>query len=148
MEEPTAKDIMRTKFKSLKKSDSLKDAIDIFTKEADMVFPVLDNKGHLMGEVNQREILKLALPKEYLKEEEIMGPSGIRKAMEHYAKKVEDIMDKNNIQVSANTNVSQICKVMMETEVGTVEVIDENGQPQGIVSELDILRYVKDSILK
>jgi CBS domain-containing protein len=113
-----------------------------------MVFPVLDNNSYLIGEVNQREILKLALPKKYLKEEEIMGPSGIRKAMEHYAKKVEDIMDKNNIQISPDTKISQICKVMVETGVGTVEVIGEGEQPKGIVSELDILRYVKDIILK
>jgi len=148
MEELTAKDIMRTKFRSLKKGDSLKDAIDVFTKEADMVFPVLDEDGRLIGEVNQREILKLALSKEYLKEGEIMGPSGIRRAMEHYAKNVGDIMDKNNIQVSSDTKISQICKIMTETEVGTVEVIGEGDQPKGIVSELDILRYVKDSILK
>jgi CBS-domain-containing membrane protein len=143
----TVKQIMRKKFPHLKKTDSLSKAIGIFIKNPDMVFPVLTGK-RIVGEVNQHEMLKLAVPGKYMDEGRILGPQGIRDLLGHKGKKVSDIMVTHDIKVSENTRVIDAARIMLETEVRTLEVIDKDKKPLGFVSELDILKYLKKKLDK
>jgi len=145
--EPVAKEIMRKKFTSLKKADSLDKAIRIFLKEPDMVFPVVDEKGKLVGEIEQHAILKLALPSKYIYEETILGPQGIRQAMDRYATKVEDLMKTHEVKVPEDTKLSEIAKLMLDSDIRTLEVVNRKLNPIGFVSELDIIKYVDKTIL-
>ena len=142
-----AKDIMRKKFVSLKKTDSLNKAIQIFLKEPDMVFPVVDEKGRPVGEIEQHAILKLALPPKYIDEKTILGPQGIREAMDRYATKVEDLMKTHEVKIPLDMKLPEIVKLMLESAVKTLEITDKKGRPVGFVSELDILRYIDKTLL-
>ena len=142
----TVAEIMRKKFVSLKKTDKLTKAIGIFIKNPDMVFPVVDSKGRIIGEVNQHELLKLAVPTKYVGEEHILGPSGIRNLLERSGTKVADVMTTHDIKVFESSKVIDAARIMLDTEVRTLEVINEKKKPIGFVSELDILRYLKKKL--
>jgi len=144
--ETTVRDIMRKRFASLKKTDSLSRAIDIFIKNPDMVFPVIDGRGRIIGEVNQHELLKLAVPAKYVGEEHVLGPEGIKDLIQRTGKTVADIMKTNDIKIKYDTKIVDAAKIMLETEVRTLEVVDDKNRPIGFVSELDILRYLKKKL--
>lgn len=122
------------------------DAIAIFVRHPDMAFPVVDAKGRVIGEVNQHDVLKLALPLSGARSQRVMGPEGIRSAIQPAGKKVVDIMRTNHVKVKANTTIMQAASIMLDTEVRTLEVVDEKGKPLGFISELDILRYLKKKL--
>ncbi len=144
--ETTVKEIMRKRFASLKKTDSLGKAIDVFIKNPDMVFPVVDDKRRIIGEVNQHELLKLAVPADYIGGEHVLGPGGIRAVMQRSGTKVEDLMTKNDLKVREDAKVFDAAKIMLDTDVRTLEVIDMKKKPIGFVSELDILKYLKTKL--
>lgn len=147
--EPTVKDIMRKKFASLEKDESLADAIGVFVRNPDMAFPVLDANGRVIGEVRQSDLLKLALAKRRVtRSQRVLGPKGIKDVVEVTATKVEDIMKPHNVKVVPSTPVGEAAAIMMDTDVKTLEVIDERSMPMGFVSELDILRHLKKRLEK
>jgi len=139
---------MRKRFASLKKTDSLSKAIAVFIKNPDMVFPVVDGRGRIIGEVNQHELLKLAVPAKYVGEGHVLGPGGIKDMMQRTGKTVEDLMTTNDIKVKQDTKVVNAAKIMLETEVRTLEVVDPKDKPVGFVSELDVLKYLKKRLEK
>ena len=139
---------MRKRFASLKKKDSLSKAISLFIKNPDMVFPVVDGRGRIIGEVNQHELLKLAVPAKDVGEGHVLGPGGIKDMMQRTGKTVEDLMTTNDIKVKQDTKVVNAAKIMLETEVRTLEVVDPKDKPVGFVSELDVLKYLKKRLEK
>ncbi len=146
--DPTVADIMRTEFPALKRSDPLSKAIELFISNPDMVFPVIDSKGRIIGEVNQHELLKLAVPAKYVGEGHVLGPGGIRDMMKREGKKVSDLMTTNDIKIKQKTKVVGAARMMLDTEVRTLQVVDDKNRPVGFVSELDILKHLKSRIGK
>jgi CBS domain-containing protein len=146
--EAIVKDIMRKRFASLKKTDSLAKAIGVFVKNPDMVFPVVDGRGKIIGEVNQHELLNLAVSAKYVGGERVLGPEGIKNVMRREGKTVADLMKTNDIKVKPETTVEHAARIMLGTEVRTLQVVDDKNKPLGFVSELDILLYLKDKLKK
>ena len=144
----TVKQIMRKRFAHLKKDDTLSKAIGVFIKNPDMVFPVIDNKGHVIGEVNQHDMLKLAVPARYTDGDHILGPKGIKEILGHEGKTVDDLMTTHDVQVREDTKVIEAAGILLDTEVRTLEIVDKNKKPLGFVSELDILKYLKKKLDK
>ncbi|MBN2517261.1 MAG: CBS domain-containing protein [Candidatus Altiarchaeota archaeon] len=145
--EPTAKDLMRKKFPTLKKTDSLDKAIKIFITKPDIVFPVVDENGKFVGEIIQHELLKMVLPPRYVEEGTILGPRGIMDIMERYATVVGDLMRTHEVKIRADMRVGDIVKLMLDSDVKTLEVVDNKGRPLGFLSDLDILRHIDKTLL-
>jgi len=144
--EPTVADIMRKDFISFKKGDDLGKAIDVFLKTPDSVFPVVDERRRVIGEIGQHDLLRLAIPARYMDEGRILGPEGIREMLEKSGKKVADLMKTHEIKISQDTKIVDAVRIMLNTGTMTLEVVDKNGNPVGFVSELDILKYVKRTL--
>ncbi len=53
--------------------------------------------------------------------------------------KVGDIMTRNYISTSPETNVVQCCKKMVKNKVGSVVVLDKEKRLQGILTEKDVI---------
>lgn len=140
------KEIMRTKVVSLRKSDLLADAIGVFIENPDMAFPVLDEHGEIIGEVNQHDLLKLAVPANYIDGDKIMGPRGIKQVLERSGTTVADIMRENHSTIGGDASVLQAAKTMLDTGDRTLEVIDDEHNPIGFISEIDILGHLKRSL--
>jgi len=144
--EATVADIMRTRFTSFKKADPITKAIGVFVSDPDAVFPVVDDEGRIIGEISQHEALKLALEKRQLSGERILGPLGIRNVMERTGTTVGDFMRTNEVKIRSTRKVSDAAQMMLDTNVLTLEVVDDRMNPVGFISELDILKYVKKKL--
>jgi Mg/Co/Ni transporter MgtE len=144
--EATVADIMRTRFTSFKKTDSIVNAIGVFVRDPDAVFPVVDDKGRIIGEISQHEALKLALEKRQVSGERILGPLGIRNVMERTGTTVGDFMKTNEVKVRMTKKVSDAAQIMLDTNVLTLEVVDDKMRPVGFISELDILKFMKKKL--
>lgn len=144
--ETTVADVMRKKFISFKKTDSLVKALDVAIHSPESAFPVVDDNGKIMGEIEQHELLKLAVPARFVSGEHVLGPEGIRDLMERSGKTVADFMKTHEIKVKKTTSVLDAARIMLDTEVRTLEVVDERGCPVGFVSEIDILTYLKKKL--
>lgn len=142
------KNIMRKEFASLKKSDPLIAAIELFIKNPDMVFPVVDGRGRMIASVNQHDILKLAIPHDFVGGERVLGPGGIKEVLGHSAKTVGELMTGNSIRVRQDTTVAGAAKIMLDTEAKTLQVVDEKDRPVGFVSEIDILKFLRKELKK
>jgi len=136
------KNIMSKKLVFLKKNDSIKKAIELFLKVPDSAIPVVDKKKRCIGEVRQRDLLRLVInPEDIEGEEEILGPSKIKELMEKYAKKVSDLMKTHEVKTNPDEGVAIVAKMMLEEDIYTLPVI-ENKKLVGIISESDILKHL------
>jgi len=146
MDEIEVKKIIRKRGAKLKKTDSLKKAVKIFLKEPDMVFPVVDEKGKFIGEIDQREMVRLALPQRTARDTNVLGPKGIKAAMSRFAETVGDLMTPHQNKISGETKVDEVAKVMVESGVKALQVVDKGGKTIGFVTEIDILKHL-DKVL-
>jgi CBS domain-containing protein len=55
-------------------------------------------------------------------------------------KTVGDLMHKGIIACRPDTPVTEVIRIVLDTDVHAMVVMDEQGQPQGIISDLDIIR--------
>jgi len=136
-----AKDIMRKRFKTIGKNESIGKALSIFMKDSDYVLPVFD-KGKHVGELRSRDMLRLALDPKKQSQEQVLGPLGLKKAMEIYAKKVSDLMVEHEFTIGADENVEDIADLMIKEDVRAIPVINKKEGVIGIVSELEMLKYL------
>jgi CBS domain-containing protein len=133
--------IMRTDLKCLDKEATLKKAIDIFIKEPDGVIPILEN-GRFVGEIYQRDMLKLAVDPSIFVGERVLGPAGVKQIMEPYARKVRDLMMDHEFTISPDEEVKSAAEIMLRENVRSLPV-EKDGRLVGFVSELEILRHLR-----
>ncbi len=56
--------------------------------------------------------------------------------------RIEEIMTRNPVTVSAETTISEAARIMMEKKIGGLPVVDDTGRLAGIITESDIFRLV------
>ena len=57
---------------------------------------------------------------------------------------VKDVMTRGVVTVPFGSNAVEIAKVMADQDVSTVVAIEDGGETFGIISDIDILRQMKD----
>ena len=55
---------------------------------------------------------------------------------------IGDIMNKNVVSVKGNDTIESVVKTMYDKEVGSVIVVNESGEPKGIITERDVIRVI------
>jgi CBS domain-containing protein len=61
---------------------------------------------------------------------------------------VRDLMIKDVIKVSPETSLKELLKLLFERRIGGVPVVDERNRLMGMISDGDILRFVKPISIK
>ena len=143
----TVAGIMRKKFPALKKTDKLSTMLALAVSTPEMVYPVLDESGKVIGQVNQHDMLNLAVPAKGLKYK-ILGPQGIRGILQNSAETVSDMMKSYNVEVRPDMMIRDAARLMLKTGARAFRVVDEKGRQVGYVSELDILGYMQRKLEK
>ena len=131
------RDIMR-EVKSIRPSTKIKKLISTFEKEEVDVLAVIDDKGKFLGDIHERDLLKLLVSKDDISWEEVTGPFGRIMDMAYFAETAKDLMHRHDITVGPEEKVSQVVKLMFRSNVDVVAVV-EYGKVVGMVTELDIL---------
>lgn len=103
--------------------------------------PIIDD-GQLAGIVSDRDLRTYAVPKLSAFDDEAAADAA--KALET---PISEVMSGDVLSVEAETEVSEVIDLMLEQKVGAIPVIDRNSLGLiGIVSYVDILRAVQDSV--
>lgn len=64
-----------------------------------------------------------------------------KKSTKAYPSTVGEIMRKNPLTIKENADAAQAAKIMLERRIGSL-IIEENGEPKGIISKSDVVNYM------
>ncbi len=99
-------------------------------------FPVIDGDGRLVGIVSDRDI-RDAMPSKFL-------PGGANAAGGEglLSLTVRDIMTDDPVTVSVTTAMDVVADKLSKLKVGGLPVVEENGFLVGIITEVDVFRFL------
>lgn len=126
-----AKEIMvpRTEIVALDKNDSIADILEIMKKEKYTRYPVMDDdKDHIVGMVNIKEILTDC----------IQNPQAVEKKLDGYIRPI--------IQVIESIPIHDLLVKMQRERVHMAILVDEYGGTAGLVTVEDILEEIVGEI--
>ncbi|MDI6757694.1 MAG: CBS domain-containing protein [Endomicrobiia bacterium] len=121
-----AKDIMSTTITTIHPDETIYDAVNLLYNKKISGLPVVDSDGKLVGIITENDVLNLVF-------------SGSARST-----KVSDIMTKNVVTFSPDTDVDKISLTISEKKYRRVIITDENNKVVGIVSRHDIIRIILD----
>ncbi|RMF06079.1 CBS domain-containing protein [Candidatus Woesearchaeota archaeon] len=122
---------------TVKKSDSIPRLLSLFEKHKVSDFPVVDDEGNLVGDVDLRDILPFALDPEDVSEHEIVGVLGTE-LHDIFGNKVEDIMKFHEETVSPDDKLKDVALLMWKGDIRCVAVV-KNNKVVGVISQRDII---------
>lgn len=103
--------------------------------------PVLDDNQRLVGMVTYRDLLSFAHPK---RTEE--GWVFDRSEMNQFI--LKHIMTKEPVTLKPSDTVARAVEIMATEKYGCIPVVDDNKQLCGIVTQIDILKWLGKKISK
>ncbi|WP_457572519.1 CBS and ACT domain-containing protein [Desulfovulcanus sp.] len=115
---------------------SVIDAAEIMFKNNIRQVPVIDAQGNLVGIVSDRDI-RDALPSKYLPGDLPSEDTGGLIFL-----KVKDIMTIDPIVTYPDETVENVAYILQKNKIGGLPVIDENNNLVGIITEVDVFRYL------
>jgi len=111
---------------------SLSDAWKLMNDEHISRLPVVDKRGHMVGIVSLKQILRY-MPSEAT----TLDVFEIKGAMESI--KIERIMTRNVITVTASTPIEEAARIMVDNEIGGIPVVAGDSLV-GIITETDLFK--------
>ena len=133
----TAKDTMR-EVSIIKPETSIKVVAKILQGEEEIVF-VMNQKGTLLGEIAEYDLVKLLVPSEKIVTE--IGLLGTYDKS-YFGKKAEDVMRKQIMIVTPSTPIEKIAYLINKNSLIAVGVA-KGSKIIGVVHARDLMRYVK-----
>ena len=109
------------------------EAFELMKNEGVQRLPVLDNDGHLVGIISEKNITSAAADREVSIVEFALLLSKI---------KVGDVMTKEVITVSVDDPVELAARKMSDNDISILPVVDNNGKLVGVVSRSDLFRLL------
>jgi len=150
-----ARDIMHPDVVTVTDTMDLREAAKIFVEERISGAPVIDELGSLVGVLSQSDLVEyeLATERELTVEapfyrqpyDDALHPSRGFQLEELSADTVKDVMTPYLITVTEDTAIREVAARMAECGVHRVIVVDEDQQIRGIVTSLDVLRWVAEA---
>lgn len=115
---------------------SVVDAAEVMRKQNIRQFPVIDNDGALAGIVSDRDI-RDAMPSKFLAGDAAGGQGGGLLSL-----KAEDIMTLDPLSVTPTTPMDMVADMLARNKIGALPVVDDEDKLVGIISEVDVFRFV------
>ena len=60
------------------------------------------------------------------------------------AVQVSEAMSRDVVSVAADTSIREVARLMIRHKIGCIPVVQDDGEPVGLVTEVDLLRAVYD----
>ena len=150
----TAKDVMKTNFKTLSPDSPISEALDIFkTSKVDgkTIFGIMvtDKKGAVVGMMSMYDILLFLLPK-HVKIWGNISDIEIEGIIDRTAGKLKDllvgdIMTPKVLSVTPDTHLMMVLDVMIKKHVRRLPVVS-NGVPMGMVYISDLFNHLIERV--
>ncbi|NJF25719.1 HPP family protein [Thermococcus sp. Bubb.Bath] len=131
--------VMDTEFLTLHPSDPLSKLVQKLRGEESSAV-VVDEEGTLLGFVTMKDILHFfEPPKRY----SVVGVNLLKKYSINRASRVEDIMVRNPVAISIDSNLGRAIRIMLETGKHHLPVIDDEKKVHGVLEVKDIIRLIR-----
>jgi len=150
----TAKDVMKTNFKTLSPDSPISEALDIFktsTVDGKTIFGIVvtDKDGTITGMISMYDILLFLLPK-HVKIWGNISDIEIEGIMDRTAGKLKnflvgDIMTPKVISVAPDTHLMMILDIMIKKHVRRLPVVLA-GKPVGMVYISDLFNHLLEKV--
>lgn len=124
-----AKEIMQTELLTISEDAPIVDAINIFGKKKITGLPVVDGDMNLLGIVSEKDVLMIAY--RIIVDSLDLGSQ---------SKKISDIMTRDVISFSSDTNLADICQCFLSKPFRRVPIVDD-GKLVGLISRKDIVAH-------
>jgi len=139
-EAPVSKNMTRRVF-TVHKDTSIQELLKLFDEHDVSDFPVVDDEGNFIGDIHERDLLKLAVEPQYLDEHRLIGIFGTKLDESFFAESVEDLMKEHDVTVSPDTSTEDAVLEMWKEGLRSIPVV-EKGKLVGIISEADVIDKV------
>jgi CBS domain-containing membrane protein len=128
-----ATDIMTENPRTVQATDPLSQAVEVLQSLNVRHLPVVDDRGHLIGMLSDRDLgpLLRSFPGDAAAERMVVPLS---------ERPVAELMSSGAVAVERDADVTEIIGLMLEEHVGAVPVVDGADNVVGIVSYVDVLR--------
>lgn len=149
-----AKDIMSANVIAVFAENSVEELAKLLTDNNISGAPVIDNDRKVIGIVTEKDIMYKDSEPQFPPVANILGAQIFLGSVKEYntqlrkilATSVNDLMTKDVITVTDDTDVKEIVEVMLENNINRVPVIDKDERLVGIISRADIVRYMAKSM--
>ncbi len=152
----TARDVMQTQVLTLAPHDPLHTVQRLFYEEGIHGAPVVDDEGHVLGILTSTDILRAAAdaedgtgpdPDTFLEDLDFsqawsLSPETLKLRLQDTV--ASDYMTEEVIHVSPDMPVSQVARILRESQVHRVLVV-ENRRLCGIVTAFDLVALLEES---
>ncbi len=130
----TVEQLMKTNLVTAHAQTSVRDAVQTMAEAEIRHLPVVNEGGKLIGMVSQRDAMSAF---------NVMRATG----GERTTTRVGDIMTTSVIRVTRKMAAHQAAAMMIETKIGALPVVANDGQLVGIVTETDFLEVAREALL-
>jgi len=136
------KKIMRKRIKTFPEDASIKEVAKYLQKANISCVPVVDKNGKIVGDIHERDMLKILIGASYTSEYDISGVLGTKLDMSYFAETVGDLMNRHNFEIDQNTTVAEAAKLMLDEGIRSMLVKDDLEKVVGIITLEDIVEKV------
>ncbi len=112
------------------------DASEIMRRSNVRQFPVIDGDAALVGIVSDRDI-RDAMPSKYLPGDVIPNHE-----INLLTLKVKDIMTIDPLVTTPEETVETVAAILLQNKIGALPVVEKTNQLVGIITEVDVFRYL------
>jgi len=132
------KEVMTSPAITITAGTSIKDALTLLDEHHVTSLPVIDSRGHLVGIVNEADLLRHAVrhdARAHMILDERVGENPSR---------IEDVMSQLSMTVTGDSDLSDAVELMNSTAIKSVPVVDY-GRVVGVVSRSDVVHLLARS---
>ena len=135
------KQIMTEDFYCVDKDSSINQVLELFDEHQTECFAVIDESDNFLGDIHERDLVKLAINPKYMSEHDIIGYLGTKIDESYFADKVKDVMETHEATASPEDKVEEVVLEMWKEGLRSIPVVEER-EIKGIVFERDIIDKV------
>lgn len=129
---PTARLIMTADPETVLEEASLFEAAAKMAELGVRHLPVVDSLGKLVGMLSDRD-LRSAIGDPVI---------ALRGRHDDSESCVGDVMAQDPVRAALHTSVAEIAEMLVDERIGAVPIVDEGDRPVGIVSYVDLIRFL------
>jgi len=151
-----ARDIMSAPTITVKRNQTVKEALDLLAEHNVSGLPVVDDEGNVVGVISGTDImsysnLKQVVPRTcgsfwvspYSESDDI---ASIRQGFEILHRTlVGMVMTKKVYTVTEETPISEVAKLLIKRKINRVPVVGKDNRLAGIITRADLVKYMAES---
>jgi CBS domain-containing protein len=127
-------ELMNRNVKTLGRNEPLSEADSMMRAERIRHLPILNDSGHLVGIVSQRDLMVNALVR-------ALGFGTATRDRAYASVLVKDVMTEEVVTATSETPIDRAARIMAERKIGCLPVVDGE-ELVGILTETDLMAAV------